>query len=132
MSEKEQPQGNASWEAATVDSSVVKRLNEYEQGFRKERAEARARRESKAEIEEWVTVTDVTNPSRVLPRERPQYEQPKTEAVEVDKEISREARLQKIRGQLDAPLEHEAKPSGSGSRLDEIKQQLSKGNELER
>ena len=40
--------------------------------------------------------------------------------------------MQEIRGQLGAPLEHEAKPVESGNRLDEIKQQLSAGNEIER
>jgi hypothetical protein len=81
MSEKEQPQGGTSWDAATVDSSVVERLNEYEQGFREERAEAKAKRESKAEIEEQVEVNNVTDPSRVYtPQERPQYEQPEAVA----------------------------------------------------
>lgn len=140
MSEKEQPQGGTSWEAATVDSSVVERLTEYEQGFREERAEAKARRESKAEIEEHVEVNNVTDSSRVyVPQARPQYEPPEvdveqavSDVPEVDEEISRQARLQEIRGQLGAPLEHEAQPVESGSRLDEIRQQLSQGNELER
>lgn len=143
MSEKEQPQGGTSWDAATVDSSVVERLNEYEQGFREERAEAKAKRESKAEIEEQVEVNNVTDPSRVYtPQERPQYEQPGAVAEvaepdagdvpQVDEEVSRAARLQELRGQLGAPLEHEAKPIESGDRLGEIKQQLSGGNELER
>lgn len=142
MSEKEQQSGT-SWEAATVDGSVVERINEYEQGFREERAEAKAKRESKAEIEEHVEVSNVTDPSRVYtPQERPQYEQPEAVAEvaeqdagdvpEVDEEVSRAARLQELRGQLGAPLEHEAQPVESGDRLGEIKQQLSGGNELER
>ncbi|HBN4995663.1 TPA: hypothetical protein L2Z84_005014 [Escherichia coli O25b:H4-ST131] len=139
MSEKDQQSGT-SWEAATVDGSVVERLNEYEQGFREERAEAKAKRESKAEIEEQVEVSNVTDPSRVYtPQERPQYEQPEAVAEqdagdvpEVDEEVSRAARLQELRGQLGAPLEHEAQPVESGGRLGEIKQQLSGGNELER
>lgn len=139
MSEKDQQSGT-SWEAATVDGSVVERLNEYEQGFREERAEAKAKRESKAEIEEQVEVSNVTDPSRVYtPQERPQYEQPEAVAEqdagdvpEVDEEVSRAARLQELRGQLGAPLEHEAQPVESGDRLGEIKQQLSGGNELER
>lgn len=139
MREEEQ-QSSTSWGAATVDSSVVKRLNEYEQGFREERIEAKAKRESKAEIEEWVEIRDVTDPSRVYtPMERPKYEQPEAvaepdagDAPKVDEEVSRAARLQELRGQLGAPLEHEAKPVESLDRLGEIKQQLSMGSELER
>lgn len=131
-----------SWEAATVDGSVVRRINEYEQGFREERAKAKAKRESRAGTVSYTKVTDVSNPSRAYEgKKRPQHKQPEaapeavnkvSNAPKADQNVNKNARLQEIRGQLGASPERETKSKGSGDRLNEIKQQLSHGNERER
>lgn len=133
---------SSSWEAATVDASVTRRINEYEQGFREERVKAKAKRESRAGTVSYTKVTDVSNSSRTHEgQKRPQHKQPEvapeaankvSNTPKADQNVNKNARLQEIRGQLGASPERETKSKGSGDRLNEIKQQLFRGNERER
>lgn len=121
---------------------MTRRITEYEQGFREERAKAKTKRESRTGTVSYTKVTDVINPSRAYEgQKRPQYKQleaaPETvnkvsNTAKSDKNVNKNARLQEIRGQLGASPEHEAKSKGSGDRLNEIKEQLSHGKERER
>lgn len=110
--QNEQPTG---WEAATVDSSAVKRISQYEQGFRERRAEAKEHKfeQAKKETISVTTVRDANNPSKGA-------QQPV-------------GRLEAIKEKLGMATENTKKTMAeSGNRLDQIKQQLAAGRDIER